>query len=233
MSNIIIGSARSDENGKLNGKAGDQKQKTKDDYNGEVSMQPFYIHSKGWFIIRPRTNAKKLAEAMIVACCNSNIGYSQAERLGVIKNGIHSATPTNADCSSLVRACIIDALGVDVGNFNTASEKTALLSSGQFELIGKYIDNKKTPLHVGDVIVTCTKGHTCIVCDAPENTEYFKKVDCNYGLVDSLKLIGCDSSMEYRRLIAKANGLEYTSDNSYSVNLKMLNLLREGLLLKP
>ena len=40
MSNTIIGSARCDEYGRYSGgSAGDQKQTTKPDYKGEVSMQ--------------------------------------------------------------------------------------------------------------------------------------------------------------------------------------------------
>ena len=45
---VYIGSARKDERGKYSGGAkGDQLQKSTPDYKGEVSQQPFYVHSKG------------------------------------------------------------------------------------------------------------------------------------------------------------------------------------------
>ena len=88
MATIMIGSARIDERGKLSdGVAGDQKQvSSSNDTKGEVSMQPFYVHSKGWYILRPKSStlAAKMAERMIAACNNKNIGYDQGNRLGVI-----------------------------------------------------------------------------------------------------------------------------------------------------
>ena len=81
MATIMIGSARIDERGKSSGgAAGDQKQvSSSNDTKGEVSMQPFYVHSKGWYILRPKsvTLSAKMAERMIAACNNKNIGYDQ------------------------------------------------------------------------------------------------------------------------------------------------------------
>ena len=96
MATIMIGSARIDERGKLSGGvAGDQKQvSSSNDTKGEVSMQPFYVHSKGWYILRPKSStlAAKMAERMIAACNNKNIGYDQGNRLGVIIYGIDTKT---------------------------------------------------------------------------------------------------------------------------------------------
>ena len=81
---IIIGSARIDERGKLNsGKAGDQKQTSNtNDTIGEVSMQNFYVHSKGWNVFRPKSSdvAEKIALEMKYACNNKNLGYDQYQR---------------------------------------------------------------------------------------------------------------------------------------------------------
>lgn len=154
---IRIGSARHDENGKLTGgRPGDHT-------GTEVSMQNFYVHKKGWYVLRPKTKdmADKLAESMITACNNDNIGYCQGHRLGIVKYGINSKVKTEADCGTTVRACIIHATGKDVGNFTTANEKSVLLSSGMFDDIGGYAAGMV--LYNGDVIVTKTKGHTAIV----------------------------------------------------------------------
>lgn len=158
----IIGSARISEKGTVNGVAGDQKQASEDDYAGEVSLQEFYVHSKGWYILRymDETIAKKIADAMVRACNNKNIGYSQPNRLQVVKAGTDTKVPADADCSSLVRRCIIEATGEDPGNFTTFDEANMLRATGHFVQIS-YMS--KSDLRVGDILVTKTKGHTAIV----------------------------------------------------------------------
>lgn len=158
----IIGSARIDERGKASGgKAGDQKQKASPDYKGEVSMQNFYVSSKGWYILRAKNPdiAAKIALAMTIACNNPNIGYNQARRLDIIKAGTHATQPTSCDCSSLVRQCVREA-GIEVGNFTTANEANVLTATGHFD---KFVYTKGSQLYLGDILVTKTKGHTVIV----------------------------------------------------------------------
>ena len=159
---IKVGSARIDENGKVSGgTAGDQTGK-------EVSTQDYYLHSKGWYLIRPKSveDANKLASAMLAACENNNIGYDQNERLGIItqikKYGSMAkiAVKTEADCGTLVRGCCIE-VGFDPGNFTTANEAAALTNTGKFE--SKVSVTSSTTLYNGDVLVTKTKGHTVIV----------------------------------------------------------------------
>jgi len=165
-----IGSARIDERGKASGgKAGDQKQKATPDYKGEVSMQNFYVSSKGWYILRAKNPdiAANIALAMTIACNNPNIGYNQARRLDIIKAGTHATSPTSCDCSSLVRQCIRES-GIEVGNFTTANEAAVLVGTGQFD---KFIYTKGSDLYLGDILVTKTKGHTVIVTSgATRNT---------------------------------------------------------------
>ena len=161
---MIIGSARIDEHGKATGgKAGDQKQKTTPDYKGEVSMQDFYIAKAGWYILRAKNPevASNIALAMTIACNNPNIGYNQAKRLDIIKdgNGTHATSPTSCDCSSLVRQCVRES-GIEVGNFTTANEAQVLVATGQFTMLTY---KTGTPLYLGDILVTCKKGHTVVV----------------------------------------------------------------------
>ena len=163
---IMVASARSDERGKYTGgKPGDQKQASKtNDTKGEVSMQPMYTHSKGWYILRPKraSHADAIAERGIKAANNSNIGYSQSDRLGVVKHGINTKVKTNADCRSLGRQAVKEATGRDPGNFTTANEAKVLTATGLFTKTA-YINQKKTPMYNGDILVTKTKGHTVIV----------------------------------------------------------------------
>lgn len=164
---IMVGSARHDEHGKLSGgSAGDQLQNSStNDIFGEVSMQTMYTHSKGWYILRPKSasHAEAIAAKMKKACNNKNIGYDQNQRLGIISNGTGSTVKTECDCSSLVRACVKEATGKDPGNFNTSTEKSVLSNTGLFDSIGSYISQAKTPVYNGDILVTKTKGHTVIV----------------------------------------------------------------------
>jgi len=164
---IIVGSARHDEHGNCykNGCAGDQLQKSDvNDMAGEVSMQTMYVHSKGWYVLRPISDAvaNALASGMRIACNNKHIGYDQNNRLGVINFGINTKTDTECDCSSLVRACCKYA-GFDTTNFTTTNEKSVLLGTKKFTDMGSYTSGMK--LYVGDVLVTKTQGHTVIVVE--------------------------------------------------------------------
>lgn len=166
----IIGSARIDENGKVTGgKAGDQKQKSVPDTKGEVSMQNFYVSSKGWYILRAKNPsvASSIALSMTIACNNPNIGYNQARRLDIIKAGTHAASPISCDCSSLVRQCVREAR-IEVGNFTTANEANVLVGTGQFE---KLTYTNGTPIYLGDILVTKTKGHTVVVTSGATRAE--------------------------------------------------------------
>lgn len=166
---IIIGSARRDENGNYTGrKAGDQD-------GVEVSTQDYYLHKKGWYLYRALSeeHAQKLAQAMYDACMNNNIGYCQAHRAIMTmlkKYGSMKAIgeKTETDCSNLVRGCIYQATGIDVGNFNTASEPGILDKSGLFAK--KQSVTSMTRLQEGDILVTKTKGHTVIVISVDGET---------------------------------------------------------------
>lgn len=244
---VYVGSARIDERGAAtNGKAGDQKQTSTPDYVGEVSQQKFYVHTKGWNILRAKKDdvAQRLADSMIRACNNSNLGYDQNQRLGVVTNGTGSTIKTECDCSSLVRRCILEALGVDPGNFTTGNEATVVMKTGAFDKIPYKSGDK---LYTGDILVTKTKGHTVIVTQgnprvvetaptpAPKpatttSKSYYPRFDA-LSITDGLRSIGVNNSMTYRKKIAAANGISnYTG--RYEQNVKLLNLARQGKLVR-
>ena len=159
---VIIGSARRDENGKYSGgKPGDQD-------GVEVSTQNYYVHTKGWYMYRflSDEHAKKVAKAMWDACMNDNVGYCQAHRSIITmlqKYGSMKAIgeKTETDCSNLVRGCIYEAIGIDLGNFSTATEPSVLEKSGLF---AKRVSvTASTKFKPGDILVTKSKGHTVIV----------------------------------------------------------------------
>lgn len=232
---IYIGSARHDENGKLNGIKGDQLQSgSGNDLKGEVSMQEFYVHAKGWYILRPKSaeHAHKIAERMVKACNNANIGYSQADRSAIWTDGIESTKKTNTDCSALVRQCIKEATGKDVGNFTTATEKSVLTGSGLFDL-ATY--KSGTELRIGDILVTNTKGHTAIVVvgNDPSGLSYYAKyTGKGTSLVSALATVGeKDTSFSHRKKIATANGIS-NYVGTVAQNLTLVNLLKQGKCIK-
>lgn len=165
---IIIGSARSNEKGGISHTNGIQKGDQKS--GGEVSTQSFYVHNKGWYVLRPKDGnlATKIGERMAKACSNNNIGYCQDHRDDLRKYGIDTKVKTEVDCSALVRVCIEEASGKSIPNFNTSSEATTLENTGLFEKRVQYTNGMK--LYVGDVLVTCTKGHTVIVTQGYSRT---------------------------------------------------------------
>jgi hypothetical protein len=256
MSTIIIGSARSDENGKYSGgKAGDQKQTSSaNDTKGEVSMQTMYKHSKGWLVFRPKavSVATQNASEMKNACNNAHIGYDQGQRttlwIYVIKNVIKSlvkvASDVEVDCSELIRTIIYIVTGKDIGDITTANEAAALKKSGLFEDSFEYISQEKTPVYDGDVLVTKTKGHTAIVVSGnprtsgnttttTSGTKYYPKyTGSSSSIVDALATVGeKDTSKAHRTKIAAANGMSgYTG--STTENTKLLKLLKNGKLIK-
>lgn len=202
----IVGSARIDENGHAHGgAAGDQKQTAgTPDYKGEVSMQTFYVHSKGWYIFRAKKEKqrKKLAKCMIRACNNKNIGYDQWQRDGVVVKGTATKTPTECDCSSLVRRCIIEACGKDPGNIRTVTMPEMLKATGLFEPMMSYTSN--TTLYTGDILVTKVSGHTVIVCYGE---------DANDGKVAQPTLRKGDKGEEVLKLQKNLNSLGYKDDD--------------------
>lgn len=163
---VIVGSARSDENGKDHGgQAGDQT-------GYEVETQNWYLHSYGWRVLRCKdaVKANKIAWDMQAACDNPNIGYDkwQDQTLyNVVKDlGFDCSrvtTPCETDCAKLVRVCVLYA-GIQCDDFYTGNEATVLLQTGQFEELkdAKYTKSSEY-LKRGDILVTTKQGHTVVV----------------------------------------------------------------------
>ena len=160
---VLIGSARSSYG---NTTPGDQ--------NGgkEVSTENWYLHSKGWYVLRAKNAAaqEKIAVAMERACANNDIGYDQSTR-NTLYNDVkpygfdpsRTTKKVNTDCSALVRVCVNYA-GITVGDFITSNEVSTLMATGAFD---KFTDDVhcKSSDHLlrGDILDTRTKGHTVVV----------------------------------------------------------------------
>lgn len=163
---VLVGSARIDENGKSSGgKAGSQTSK-------EISTQNWYLHSKGWVLIRPKDSnaAEKIAKNMEYACDSDYVGYDQSQNTTLAseakKYGYDISkvkTPCETDCARLVRVCCLYA-GIEVGDFYTGNMKNYLEKTGKFEVLtsDKYCKSSDY-LKRGDILVTKTKGHTVVV----------------------------------------------------------------------
>lgn len=165
---VRVGSARINENGGINGgAAGDQTGR-------EVAIEKWYLHTKGWKVIRAKDPAvrEKIAHNMESICANDNIGYCQDHRASLTTEakpyGYDASkvkTKVEVDCSEAVRNCVLYA-GITVGSFSTASEATVLVGTKEFEELtdSKYCNSSDYLLR-GDILVTKTKGHTVVVMD--------------------------------------------------------------------
>lgn len=164
-----VGSARIDENGKLSGgQAGDQT-------GQEVATEAWYLHAKGWTVIRAKdANVReKIAADMEAACKNDLIGYDQStsydlydktKQYGWDCSKLTVAAET--DCSSLVRVCVAYATGKAVAWFSTLNEVSVLSGTGYFDILkdSKYTQSSDYLLR-GDILCTNTQGHTVVVLD--------------------------------------------------------------------
>ena len=200
---VTIGSARIDERGKASGgKAGDQP-------GSEVSTQSWYLHSKGWVMLRCTIPgmAVHIADAMKAACKNSNIGYDQNQN-STLWNQVKdkgwdpakATSPTETDCARLVRVCVqyaVNKMGMNdiIPDFYTATLATNLVKTGLFK---KHTESKYTTTHEylqkGDILVTKTKGHTVVVLSNGSKAGTTVKPDKNYALGDRVLQNGIEGS---------------------------------------
>lgn len=199
---VYVGSARYNENGTLEGgKFGDQTGK-------EVATEPWYLHSKGWYVIRAkdRSVAKLIARDMKAICDNNKIGYSywdncyglynESKKYGFDASKVTVSCDTN--CAKAVLVCARYA-GVNVADFNTGDEAEKFLSTGKFDLLkdDKYCTNPDNLL-AGDILVTRTKGHTVVVLNDGK-------------AMDMIKFKCSTEFCGYYNVVAKAHVRQYPS----------------------
>lgn len=164
---VYIGSARINENGEGEGGIpGDQ--------NGQECMiEPWYLHPKGWYILRPIDPDKGalMAQDMVYLCDNPNIGYSFWNNSHTLYDAAQPygfncsmvQVPCDTNCSRGVRVCALYA-GYNVPDFYTGTEIEVFTATGEFYLItNETYCSSPDYLIVGDILVTRTTGHTAIV----------------------------------------------------------------------
>lgn len=223
---IRIGSARIGETGGYNQVAGNQTGK-------ELSVQDYYNHPKQWDVIRLKNKSKRvlIAEAMIKAINNKNIGYDMTDRLSLLNACVSFnydpskvTVKCECDCSSLVRVCIAYATGKLLPNFNTTNEKTVCVNSGLFDTF-KLTD--KSQLLVGDILCTRTKGHTVVVVET--DNKLAKYTGNSNSIIDALNSIKIDSSLSNRINLANKNNIKVDKSNKYyNMNTQLLKKLKQG-----
>lgn len=161
---IKLGGAHIDENGNARGgKNGDQTGR-------EVSVGDFYSGWRCGFRAKSADIAAKLAQAMLDACENDNIGYNQANRVAKTmakKYGSLAAIsePTATDCSELISACIWQATGKDLTSFSTYTEESCIMGSGLFM---KFTSVTESSVYNGDILLK--SGHTEMVVSGRPRT---------------------------------------------------------------
>lgn len=146
---------------------------TKGDQTGkEILIQEWYLHSKGWIVIRAKDPEvrEKLARCMEMICANDNFGYGQDYRLSGFneaeKVGFDSSkvkVKCGLDCSQSVRVSLHYA-GIKCENFRTRTMRKVLEATGKFEILtsDKYCKSSDYLLR-GDILLTAkVPGHTVV-----------------------------------------------------------------------
>lgn len=164
---VWIGSARINENGELEGGIpGDQT-------GQECMIEQWYLHNKGWYVIRPidQSKAALIAQDMIYLCNNENIGYSYWDNSNTLYLAAQPFnfdcsmvnTPCDTNCSRGVRVCCLYA-GYNIPDFYTGDEVSVFANTGEFMILTQSIYcDRPDNLQVGDILVTRTQGHTVVV----------------------------------------------------------------------
>ena len=174
---VYIGGASINEYGSgEGGKPGDQ--------NGEECyIQPWYLHRKGWTVIRAKSRemAHKIAEDMGFLCDNDKIGYSYWEHCYSLYNEVKKynydcskvTIPCETNCAKAVWVCALYA-GANVKDFSTADEVQKFKDSGEFDIItDPSICDSPDYLLKGDILVTNSKGHTVVCMNDGEKMSKF------------------------------------------------------------
>lgn len=214
---VRIGNARIDENGNLTGgTAGDQT-------GMEVAIEPWYLHDKGWVIIRAKDAniRERIAICMEAACANNNIGYDQSTSWDLYDKAKQYgwdcskvSTPVETDCSSLVRVCVAFALQRDIPWFSTANEAEVLYATDEFEIIREPKCTESSAYQMrGDILCTTVQGHTVVVLDNGE------KVECEIISAGNTTLCGTGIGTAISKQAMHVRDGESTSATSYTVIL--------------
>ena len=191
---VKLGHASINEKGTVKGgKKGDQTGK-------EVTIRNWYLHKKGWVVIRPKNSedAEIISSTMEKICQNDCFGYGQDYR----DSGFNELKKVNfdpkkvkvkcgLDCSKAVMACCW-AAGIKVDNFVTKTQISILKATGKFTILtsDKYCKSSDW-LKRGDILVTAkTPGHTVVILSdgaevikannkKPDNNKSEKKPETN------------------------------------------------------
>lgn len=218
---VKIGHAAKDENGNLQGgAAGDSTKK-------EVFIRDYYVHDKGWVVLRCKDQEKreKIAKAMENACLNDYIGYDQDNRGNLLRllkemdpvdfdpSRITSEEPAETDCSALVKVCVSYAYGVETPakTVTTDSLPGDLENTGDFkQLTDDMYCTTSDYLLRGDILCTPVKGHTAVVLTNGVKTEEYTK--------EYVKSLPSFLTTEYRAMYQSIDldyNKEYTISGEY------------------
>lgn len=204
---VYIGSARYNENGTYEGgKLGDQT-------GEECAVEPWYLHSKGWYVLRAKNSTKRklIARDMKFICENNNIGYSywdncyglldESKQYGYDASKVKKKCDTN--CVKAVITCTRYS-GINVADCYTGNQVEVFMNTGEFELLKDAEHcNKPDLLLEGDILVTRTKGHTVVVLNDGKVMEKIKW-NCSTECCGYYKLMGNANLRLYPSLDSEA-----------------------------
>lgn len=172
---------------------------------GKFTGNGWYKNEYGYWCINNQIDVYKGLFLLDTTNVINSGGYNWVKTSSLTEG---SNTEPNPNTYTVVRG---DNLTNIAKKFNTTVEELARLND---------IKNKNL-IYVGQVL------------KLPSNLNYFKRYTGNsVSIVDALKSLGEQSSYDYRTKIANINGIKnYAGTNTQ--NSALLNLLKDGKLLKP
>ena len=164
--------------------------------------------------------AKKSAKGKSIAAA---ISKKIALALGIKDRGAKIRTGSSGDYFGIIRQTSAEAVLVECAFIDTTDLEKLKTPEGQ----------KVCGIAIAQAVAAARGVKPIGAAPAPKPTYYFGAVSSKYtSIVDALKSLGYNSSFNYRKKIAAANGIKGYIGTSKQ-NLQLLSLLKQGKLIKP
>lgn len=167
------------------------------------------------YYAKSSSNGKKVAAA---------ISKSISSALGIKDRGAKTKIGSSGtDYFGIIRQTNMEAVLIETAFIDTADLNKLKTAEGQ----------KACGIAIAKAVATALKAKNEPAPAITPKVNYFNKCNAKYtSIVDALKSLGFNSSFNYRKKIATANNIKLYVGTAKQ-NTQMLNLLKQGKLIKP
>lgn len=153
----------------------------------------------------------------------ANISKKISLALGIKDRGAKTKTGKSGDYFGIIRQTNMEAVLIE----------TAFIDTKDLEKLKTVEGQKACGIAIAQAIAESLKAKVEPVATPAPKVWYFNKCNAKYtSIVDALKSLGYNSSYSYRKKIATANNIKGYLGTPKQ-NTQMLNLLKQGKLIKP